>query len=143
MASSLGGADKAVFARFAAQWVDGQGNPRTPIDWPNVNFTPPRAPAVAYWVEPRILWGTAEAVSQGLAGSRRNTAVGVVHVNVYGPRGEAGGVLKGHADAVRDVFNRAEFSGVRCGVPSGPTPVPNDSWAQVAVTVPFTVDEVL
>lgn len=71
----------------------------------------------------------------------RNTNSGLVQVTIYGPRGKGMGAIMAKADAARNVYDRAEFSGVRCASADAPRPTPHDEWAVRIVRVPFTVDE--
>lgn len=139
--SNIGPAQKAIFALLAAAWGE-----RTPIAWPNVNFTPPDPDAgPAEWIKVDLLWGAAEAMTMGLPGSgrARNTIVGVLQVAVFAPRNTAGAVLMAHGDAVRDAVNRVEVNGVRFGVPSAPQPGDDSRWEMRTVSCGFTVDEVI
>ena len=131
MPSAMGAAQIAIYSRLKTAWADA-----TPIQWPGATFTPPNK---SPWLGVEVLWGDGFELS--MASTNGNRAVGVIHVRVYGPRAEGRGSIMVKADAVRDVFNRVAFSGVRCGVPSGPKAVDDPEWEVVAVTVPFTIEE--
>lgn len=133
MASGTKTAQSAILSRFQTQWAD-----RTPVAYPNVDFTPPDDEP---WVRLDIVWGEASPATMGA--TRRNTLPGVIFINVFHAPGEARGAAHALIDAARDIFNRVEFSGVRCDVPSGPEPVRggDKQWDQVVTRVAFTVDE--
>lgn len=138
MASDLTAADTAILDRLEAAWAD-----RTPVAWPREVFEPPTGePVQQYWIQPMVIWGKTVPLSIGSTGGRNQTP-GVISINVFGPKGYGNATLLGHADALRDIFNRVEFSGVRCWVASGPTPVPDEEWEQVNISIPFTCEEVL
>lgn len=141
MSSTLTTAHRAILQRIETAWAA-----RTPVAWPNVEFTPPDPSAPenaesAVWLQVSILWGDGAPGTMGAGG--QNDVVGVLQFNIFAPKGRGGAALTTHADAARDVANRLEVGGVRFGAPSGPTVVPVESsgWAQVAVRVPFTVLE--
>lgn len=131
MASALDTARQVIEGRLNTNWS------ATKIAWPNVAFSPSSGEA---WIQPSLLWG------EGFVSTKtgRNAVHGVLHINVFVPRGTGTGVALSYADDLRDLFNRLEVSGVRFDAPSGPQPQAGDEdWAQVAVTVGFTVEEVV
>jgi len=128
--SSLSQVQKNIWTRIHTLW-----EARTPIGWPNVDFTPPET---APWIEVAIAWGDGEAVTMGP--TNRSTLTGVLFINCFSVEGEGQGELMGTADAARDLVNRIEVSGIRFGVPSAPQPV-EGIFSQVVVRIPFTVDE--
>jgi hypothetical protein len=140
MSSALAAAQKAIYVRFETQWGD-----RCPVAYPNAPFTPPTDPK-APWASLVILWGDAFPQTQGVAGEGRgrNSSVGIVQIDLYVPKDEARERLMANADAARDIFNRADFNGVRCDAPSAPKPVAgDDEWDRLIVSVPFSVDELV
>lgn len=138
MASNFDRITQTIEDRIYANWSD---DPDFRIAWQNTAFDPPQTRA---WIEPTVLWGSETLmVSKG----GRNTLVGVVSVNVYGPPLDLGTVIRA-ADEVRDMFTRVDDTGsssheaIRFHVPSPPVPVPGDEkWTQVNVSCSFTVDE--
>ncbi len=117
----------AIERRLNANWK------ATPIAWPGVPFTPPNG---APWIQPTPLFGDGHEATHELHGT-----VGVLHINVFGPKGSGYGVIQGHAQALRDLYAGQLVEGVRFGAASGPTIGPDDSYLQLVVRVPFAVDE--
>ncbi len=135
MASALDTARKTIEARVKTQWEAGLD---TTIAWENKKTDPP---ATGAWIKVNILWGTTELSTK----NGRNTIPGVLQIAVFSPSDTPGmGALHTTADAVRDMVNRLETSGVRFGTPSGPKPAAaSGRWLQRVVDIPFTVDEVV
>ena len=131
MASAIDTAQLAILAQFRTEW-----GTTTKIAWPNKGFTPPDDEP---WVELDILWG--DGFLETMNG--RNRLYGIIQISVYGLRGEGRGALIGHCDTARDVFNRWDGSGVRCGAASAPKPVPDDEWDRAVISVPFEYEEVV
>lgn len=131
MSSALDAAQVAVYSRFNTQWAGA-----TPIQFPGAVFTPPNE---APWVRVELIWG--DAFEDTMEPTARNTLVAVIHVTVFGPKAVGRKDVMAKVNAVRDIFNRVEFSGVRCGAPSGPKPVEDPEWEALAVTIPCTIDE--
>lgn len=124
-----------IEGRIETLWVVG-GNPRTTIRWPNVPFTPPDDAA---WIAVDTLWGDGFLETKdGL-----NVVVGVVNINVFIPTGHGDGDLLLLVDHARDMFNRVGVSGVRFGVPSGPTFAEESKWRQGTVSCAFSVEETI
>ncbi|HEX7048654.1 MAG TPA: phage tail terminator-like protein [Longimicrobiales bacterium] len=144
MASELRAKAAAIRAHFATEWKAARGYTDEQLGervaWEGVDFTPP----ASEWVRLSILWGDAFEQTMGGPAVGKNEVVGVVSVTLFYPPGRGTGVLEGLADDVRDIFNRAEVSGVRFGAPSGPKPArERDGWVQTTVDVPFTVEETI
>ncbi len=136
MASAVETAETAIWSRVQAQL------PSVVTKWPNVPFETPSPRKV--WIAPTILWGQGFGSTIGLAGQGRNTVVGVIQFDIFGPIGGARASMMAVADQIRDAFNRVEFSGVRCNTPSAPINGPaDDEWARFVVSVDFSVDETL
>lgn len=106
------------------------------IEWPNDEFTPPNGQV---WLAVDILWG--DAFEATMEDTGRNTIVGGIQISVFGPKGNGSTDIMTKAGEARALFNRVEFNGVRCGAPSAPKRLDDEEWAAVAVTIPFTVDE--
>lgn len=135
MASGLEAARKTIETRIEQQWVEWDGSPRTPIEMPGRPFRPP---AGGKWLQVHLLWGNAEAAAMG----GLNEVIGVVNLNVFGPKDKGYGALLKLVDAARNMLNRVVVSGVRFGVPSGPDVVVSEAaYAQMNVSVPFSLDE--
>ena len=137
MASDLDAARDTIEARIKTLWAVGLN---TKIAWENIKTDPPNTGA---WIKVNILWGDTELSTK----NGRNTTVGLVQIGVFAPSDTPGtGLLHTTADAVRDMFNRLEVSGVRFGTPSGPMPgagTEDSRWLERIVDTPFTVDEIV
>lgn len=133
MPSSLDAATRALETRLAT------GFPTTPIAWPNVEFAAPQGqPYFRAWV----LWASGQLFT--MRREARNRVPGIYQVSIYSPLGLGAGPALLLADQVRDLFNREQFSGVRCDVPSGPVTLPEEPpWYGVAVSIPFVFEEAL
>lgn len=146
MASSVDAAQKAILARIQSQLASAIGVTLAGIQYPNTAYTPPAIDATpAQWAKVDLLWGDAFPATMAAVGSgaARNTIAGLLQITVLGPLGVGEGDLNALANKFRDAFNRQDFSGVRCGVVSGPSPSPDPegAWRQRMLRVPFTVDE--
>lgn len=134
MANELSTAAQAIETRLLTAF------PTTPLWWQNVPFTPtPGAPCL----QARVLWGAGEVST--MRDTRRNIIAGVIQVRIYTPTAAGAGALDALVETVRALFNRAEFGGVRCFVPSGGQLLETleGVWQRATVTIPITVDEVL
>lgn len=139
MASDVDTITKTIEDRIYDNWTD---DPDTRIAWPQESYTPPQSRT---WIQVNIVWGMETTL---LSKGGRNTLVGVVSINIFGPPKEGLGAVIRSADEVRDMFTRVDDTGsgaheaIRFQVPSPPVPVPGDEkWTQVNVSCAFTVDE--
>lgn len=137
MASALDTARKTIEARINTLWAAGLN---TTIAWENKKTDPPNTGS---WIKVNIVWGDTELSTK----NGRNTTTGLVMITVFSPSNTPGtGLLHTTADAVRDMLNRIEVSGVRFGTPSGPMPgagTDESRWLERVVSTPFTVDEIV
>ena len=149
MGSAVDTTRVTIESRVSALWVTGAAVTRTNVAWEDYPFNPPEIDATEpYWINVKVVFGSGELITK----NGRNTITGFVQVSVFGPADQGLGTLYGHADAVRDMFNRVEVSSVRFGVPSAPrivpriqsmafTAPPRIPWVQAIVACPFTFDE--
>lgn len=149
MASAVDTTRVTVESRVSALWVTATGFARTEVAWQDWPFNPPEIDATEpYWINVKIVLGSGELITK----NGRSTLSGFVQISIFGPADQGLGALFGHADAVRDMFNRVEVSGVRFTVPSAPrivpqiqsmafTAPPRIPWVQAIVACPFTFDE--
>lgn len=105
----------------------------TAIADPGMDFTPPKGKP---WIQPTPLFGDGHEATHEL-----HATVGVLHLNLFGPKGQGYGALWGHADALRKLFAGRVLEGVRFRAASGPTAGPDEAYLQLVVRVPFEVDE--
>jgi hypothetical protein len=108
----------------------------TPICWPNVAFTPPVEGA---WIQVAFMPGQAEQITLGSAGENR--IYGIVHINLFVPLNQGTGEAWNTADSLRALFNRVTVGAVRFKVPSTRPPMLSESWWQIPITCPFSVEE--
>jgi len=133
MASALKTAEGAIMTRLNTEWASA-----TEIAWPGKRFTKPDAA----WIRPTVIWG--DGFMQTAGPTNRNQIPGVLKVQIFSKPGNGEGEIKGHADSIRDIFNRVEFSGLRFDAPSGPKPaVERNDWLQTVVDCPFIYEEVV
>lgn len=102
-------------------------------------------PSDTNWLEAAVLFGEAFEDTMGGAGAGGNMIVGVVNVNIFGPRGVGYGDLDRIADIVRNVFNRLTSSGVRFSAPSPAKRITTEGATdlQVNVSCAFEFDETI
>lgn len=126
-------ASSVLLSRFAAAF------PTVPTWWPGTDFMPPNNGTL--WCQVRLVWGAGEAVTMGP--DKRNTVHGVLQVRIYAPQNTGDGDALRLAEQVRQLYNRLDDGGVRCGVASGFQTSDEYalSWAAGQVTVPYTIDE--
>ena len=108
---------------------------KTPIAWPNVNFTPPSGP----WVRFNVLDGEGTWRSIGSPGSNVAGYVGVVVIQIFVPLLSGESTARDLADAAAAIFQGQVIDGIRLAVPT--IQVLNtslaDGWHQINVSVPF------
>lgn len=131
MASSTNTAIKAIEGRLAAQWAT------TPIAWPGVHFDP----GTSAYVRPTVRM--AEATDWTMGPSGLNVVPGILFLDIFTPQGTGYGVIRGYADTLRDIFDRAEAGIVRFRAASGPDSIDTEDtgWIGLQVTVPFSFEE--
>jgi hypothetical protein len=117
---------------LAAYWT------LTPICWPNVAFTPP---ADGAWIQVALIPGQAEQITLGTAGENR--IHGIVHINLFLPINQGMGEAWNKADSLRTLFNRVMVGAIQFQAPSTRPPMLSESWWQIPVVCPFSVDETL
>ena len=108
---------------------------KTPIAWPNVNFTPPSGP----WVRFNVLDGEGSWRSIGSPGNNLAGYVGVVVIQIFVPLLSGESTARDLADAAAAIFQGQVIDGIRLAVPT--IQVLNtslaDGWHQINVSVPF------
>jgi hypothetical protein len=108
----------------------------TTVSWPNVVFNPPED---GIWIQVTMLPGQAGQITMGTAGENR--IYGVVHINLFVPLNRGMGEAWNKVDSLRSLFNRVTIGPVRFRVPSAGVPTLSQSWWQIPVSCPFSVDE--
>ena len=113
---------------------------KTPIAWPNVNFTPPSGA----WVRFNVLDGEGSWRSIGSPGSNIAGYVGVVVIQVFVPLLSGESTAREYADAAAATFQGQTIGGIRFSLAtfSLSNSVAND-WYQMNVSIPFRRDELL
>ena len=108
---------------------------KTPIAWPNVNFTPPSGA----WVRFNVLDGEGSWRSIGSPGNNLAGYVGVVVIQIFVPLLSGESTARDLADAAAAIFQGQVIDGIRLAVPT--IQVLNtslaDGWHQINVSVPF------
>lgn len=132
--------ESAIHAHIVSFWSS-----NIAIAWPNVEFTPP-APndTNPEWLQVEILWG--EGFQNTMIDS--NYTVGVLQLDIYGPKGVGLGDLLTLANTARDGVDRVTLSrvgiqtnGLVFGTAGGPEKVPDDTYARLMIRTPFYVIE--
>ena len=119
------------------------------VAWPNRPFTVPTTVTACWVVAQPIGWTQGEGRSIGASTTRLGMLRGVMTVDICRRAGQGLGGLYTVADAVRDLFVRAQLSvpasmSLTCYAPSGPGPVQIvDGVTIVRVKVPFEVWETI
>ena len=111
---------------------------KTPIAWPNVNFTPPSGP----WVRFNVLDGEGAWRSIGSPGSNIAGYVGVVVIQIFVPLLSGESTARDYADAVAAIFQGQVISGIRFSPATAQILNTSlaDGWHQINVSIPFRRD---
>lgn len=111
---------------------------KTPIAWPNVNFTPPSGA----WVRFNVLDGEGAWRSIGSPGSNIAGYVGVVVVQVFVPLLSGESTARDLADSAAEIFQGQVIGGIRFSPAT--VQILNtslaDGWHQINVSIPFRRD---
>lgn len=111
---------------------------KTPIAWPNVNFTPPSGP----WVRFNVLDGEGAWRSIGSPGSNLAGYVGVVVIQIFVPLLSGESTARDLADAAAVIFQGKVISRIRFSPAT--VQILNtslaDGWHQINVSIPFRRD---
>lgn len=136
---------EALAGAFSTGWrtLKSAGPPavyeaKTPIAWPNVNFTPPSGA----WVRFNVLDGEGSWRSIGSPGSNIAGYVGVVVIQVFVPLLSGESIARDHADAAAEIFQGQVIGGIRFSPAT--VQILNtslaDGWHQINVSIPFRRD---
>lgn len=111
---------------------------KTPIAWPNVNFTPPSGP----WVRFNVLDGEGAWRSIGSPGSNIAGYVGVVVIQIFVPLLSGESTARDYADAAAAIFQGQTISGIRFSPATAQIFNTSlaDGWHQINVSIPFRRD---
>lgn len=111
---------------------------KTPIAWPNVNFTPPSGA----WVRFNVLDGEGSWRSIGSPGSNLAGYVGVVVIQVFVPLLSGESTARDYADAAAAIFQGQVISGIRFSPATAQILNTSlaDGWHQINVSIPFRRD---
>ena len=111
---------------------------KTPIAWPNVNFTPPSGA----WVRFNVLDGEGSWRSIGSPGSNLAGYVGVVVIQIFVPLLSGESTARDYADAAAAIFQGQVISDIRFSPASAQILNTSlaDGWHQINVSIPFRRD---
>ena len=111
---------------------------KTPIAWPNVNFTPPSGP----WVRFNVLDGEGAWRSIGSPGSNIAGYVGVVVIQIFVPLLSGESTARDYADAAAAIFQGQVIGGIRFSPATAQILNTSlaDGWHQINVSIPFRRD---
>lgn len=124
---------RSVVSRFESSWAG-----LTPVEYPNVSFTPPNQTA---WVRLSLLPGAEYQASMALTGGRIFRSAGVVDVSIFVPIGTAIEDAAALADAAAAVFRGTSFDGLVFRAPSFILVGISGGWYQTNVSIPYYRDE--
>ena len=111
---------------------------KTPIAWPNVNFTPPSGA----WVRFNVLDGEGSWRSIGSPGSNLAGYVGVVVIQIFVPLLSGESTARDYADAAAAIFQGKGIGGIRFSLATAQVLNTSlaDGWYQMNVSIPFRRD---
>ena len=136
---------EALAGAFSTGWktLKSTGPPavyeeKTPIAWPNVNFTPPSGP----WVRFNVLDGEGSWRSIGSPGSNIAGYVGVVVIQIFVPLLSGESTARDYADAAAAIFQGQTIGGIRFSPATAQILNTSlaDGWHQINVSIPFRRD---
>lgn len=120
--------------RFYDAWAA-----RIPVDYPNLEFTPPTPPAP--WCRFRVIGGDSEQTTIGAATNNFRNA-GIIAVQVFVPINTGDDLAYQHADAAGDIFENWCGTNITCRAKQVKEVGPDGlGYFQVNVFIPFRRDE--
>ena len=134
MSSTLNDVRAAIEGRIATEMALA---PVYPVSYENVPFTPPNNSS---WIQAAILFGDnayATLLGPSTGFNRQN---GTLVINVFTPMGSGTGANFTIAERIKDLFDRAKFSGIIFDAASGPaqvTPASPEPFYQTQLTATF------
>ena len=134
MSSTLNDVRAAIEGRIATQMAVA---PSYPVSYENIPFTPPNNTP---WIQASIRFGDnayATLIGPSTGFNRQN---GTLVVNIYTPAGSGTGANLTIAERIKDLFDRAKFSGIIFDATSGPaqiTPASPEPYYQTQLTATF------
>lgn len=134
MSSTLNDVRAAIEGRIATQMALA---PSYPVSYENIPFTPPNNTP---WIQASIRFGDnayATLIGPSTGFNRQN---GTLVVNIYTPAGSGTGANLTIAERIKDLFDRAKFSGIIFDATSGPaqiTPASPEPYYQTQLTATF------
>ena len=135
MSSTLNDVRAAIEGRIATEMALA---PVYPVSYQNVPYSPPNN---SPWLQAFIRFGdNAYATLRPIGSSGFNRHNGTLVVNIYTPIGVGSGANLTIAERVKDLFDRAKFSGIIFDPVSGPaqvTPASPEPYYQTQLTATF------
>ena len=135
MSSTLNDVRAAIEGRIATQMAI---EPAYPVSYQNVPFTPPNN---SPWLQAFIRFGdNAYATLLPVGSSGFNRHNGTLVVNIFTPVGAGAAANFTIAERIKDLFDRAKFSGIIFDPVSGPaqvTPAAPEPFYQTQLTATF------
>ena len=120
-----------------------QKAPPVPVVFHNMAFEPT---ANSTWVQCLTSFGTNQYLSHGLSTNARNRITGLLLINIFSGKGVGPGPNYKIGKRIRDLYNRANVSGVFFDAPTGPTALASpepEGYFQTQVRVTFEFIEEL
>jgi hypothetical protein len=134
MSSTLNDVRAAIEARIATEMATA---PVYPVSYQNVAYVPPNNDT---WIQVFITFGDAAYATLMAPGTGFNRHNGALAVNIFTPNGQGAGANYTIGERIKDLFDRAKFSGIIFDAPSGPnqiTPASPEQYFQTQFTATF------
>lgn len=120
-----------IETRFATQWDE-----RTPVDYANVAFTPPAlTDPLPYWARLTVRSGEGSQITLGENPEHRY--VGLIYVQLFGPKNRGTKALRDYATIVAGIFTRYVEEGLICRTSYLQEIGETEGWYQINVVTPY------
>ena len=127
----------AILGRFNTLWRV-SGSLRTPVGWPNAQFTPPNDAA---WCEIRV--NRQGAFNRAWTGTDKLIRhPGLVTVDIRAPLNQGDKVALELGDAAAGIFRNVTFDGITFRAPTVRDFGPDGPWYRVQVDCPYWRDSI-
>jgi Bacteriophage related domain of unknown function len=131
-----------IFSAIMGRIEDNWNAVAAPVHWPATRFKPLENGAP--WIQPRLVFNTAEQITLGLNG--HNRIEGDLDVRIFAAIGAGEEPLLIKADALRDLFPRgtvlsAGSRRIHFRTPSVRPAIEEEDFIQIPVFCPFWIDE--
>jgi len=127
--------------RFESQWE--ASHPDVPIQWDNIDFTPPEIPTTpnpprGSYV--RVVFVYSGAFQADMSSDPRFRSTGTMVVSVFVPKGVGEGLAYRLAETAAGIFRQARIDGMTFRAPYPVRVGPDGDYFQLNVVSPFFAD---